>query len=562
MTKLGFVIDHRKCIGCHACTVACKAENQVSLGVFCTWVKYVEKGEFPNTRRYFMVERCQHCENAPCVKICPTGTLFKRADGIVDFGSDRCIGCKSCIVACPYNAPHIDPVTHTVAKCNYCAHRISRGLLPACTITCPTGAIVAGDLDDSSGEIAHLLAREQVQVRRPDQGTRPQVFYLGADVAAITPGVAMQPTSYLWSELGPRGMDLELKGSPWPISRNGDGVDYAKVSVTPPSGRTETSPNGNGIPRRNASTSSYAEALRAMPEQRGITPNAITVYDVPHARPWGRKVSTCLWTKSIAAGIGVVAGPLLIGAGVSPGLSLGAPLMAGLFAVLTALLLVSDLERPERVWRMFLAPNPRSWLALGGYVLTAYGATVWLLFLTTLLGLSQVSLGLLWPMTILGLATAGYSAFLFGQAEGRDFWQSPLVFWHLLVAAVSAGAASLLLLAPVADPGNVPLLSILNGVLLIGVVVGLAITLTELYAGHPNKDVAMAAAILKRGALAKRFWLGYVVAGVILPSLVLLGIVVVALPLGFATLASALALAGLWVYEDLWVRAGQSVAMS
>ncbi len=146
--RYGFVIDQRKCIGCHACTVACKEENQVPLGVNRTWVKYIEKGTFPDTRRYFSVMRCNHCDNAPCVTICPTVALYRRPDGIVDFDGDRCIGCKSCMQACPYDALYIDPETQTAAKCHYCAHRVEVGLEPACVIVCPVQAIVPGDLDD------------------------------------------------------------------------------------------------------------------------------------------------------------------------------------------------------------------------------------------------------------------------------------------------------------------------------------------------------------------------------------------------------------------------------
>src|SRR6266508_3094722 len=145
--RYGFVIDHRKCIGCHACTVACKEENQVPLGVNRTWVKYIEKGTFPDTRRYFSVMRCNHCDNAPCVTICPTVALYRRPDGIVDFDGDRCIGCKSCMQACPYDALYIDPETQTAAKCHYCAHRVEVGLEPACVIVCPVQAIIAGGLD-------------------------------------------------------------------------------------------------------------------------------------------------------------------------------------------------------------------------------------------------------------------------------------------------------------------------------------------------------------------------------------------------------------------------------
>ncbi len=111
--RYGFVIDQDSCIGCHACTVACKTEHEVPLGVNRTWVKYVEKGTWPDTRRFFSVMRCNHCTDAPCVAICPTRARFKRGDGIVDFDTSRCIGCKSCMKACPYDALYIDPGEHT-----------------------------------------------------------------------------------------------------------------------------------------------------------------------------------------------------------------------------------------------------------------------------------------------------------------------------------------------------------------------------------------------------------------------------------------------------------------
>src|SRR5712664_3192195 len=175
--RYGFVIDHRKCIGCHACTVACKEENQVPLGAFRTWVKYVEKGTWPHTRRYFSVLRCNHCDDAPCVTICPTVALYRRPDGIIDFDGARCIGCKGCMQACPYDALYIDPDTHTAAKCNYCAHRIEVGLEP-------------------------------VQVRKAEQGTRPKVFYLGADASTLSPELQAPATGYLWAERPRDEVDL------------------------------------------------------------------------------------------------------------------------------------------------------------------------------------------------------------------------------------------------------------------------------------------------------------------------------------------------------------------
>ncbi len=113
MPTFGFLIDNRKCIGCHACTVACKSEHEVPIGVDRTWVKYIEKGEFPNTRRMFTVMRCNHCDWAPCVTICPVTALYRREDGVIDFNNERCIGCKACMQACPYDAPlHRPRVEH------------------------------------------------------------------------------------------------------------------------------------------------------------------------------------------------------------------------------------------------------------------------------------------------------------------------------------------------------------------------------------------------------------------------------------------------------------------
>ena len=180
MTRFGFVIDQRACIGCHACTVACKQEHGVELGVFRTWVKYIEQGEFPDTRRHFSVLRCNHCDDAPCVEICPTRALYRRPDGIVDFDPRRCIGCKACMNACPYDALYIDPKSQTAAKCNFCAHRVDVGLKPSCEIVCPVDAIISGDLDDPESEVSRLRDTVPSYVRAPEQGTRPKLYYLGA----------------------------------------------------------------------------------------------------------------------------------------------------------------------------------------------------------------------------------------------------------------------------------------------------------------------------------------------------------------------------------------------
>ena len=180
MPTFGFVIDNRKCIGCHACTVACKSEHQVPVGVDRTWVKYIEKGTFPNNRRLFTVMRCNHCEHAPCVTICPVTALHKRDDGVVDFNSDRCIGCKACMQACPYDALYIDPNTQHGGQVQF-LHAPS-GNRPA--------AELRGGLSRSKRSspatwtirpaISRLLDQHPVQVRKPEKGTRPKLFYIEA----------------------------------------------------------------------------------------------------------------------------------------------------------------------------------------------------------------------------------------------------------------------------------------------------------------------------------------------------------------------------------------------
>ena len=197
--NFGFIIDNRKCIGCHACTVACKAEHEVPVGVNRTWVKYIEKGEFPDTRRHFSVMRCNHCADAPCVEICPVTALFTRKDGIVDFDNRRCIGCRACMQACPYDALYVDPETHTAAKCNYCAHRVEMNLEPACVNVCPEHAIISGDMDNPASEIAHLLSVESVTARKTEKGTQPHLFYIEGEAAALEPSATSQRSDYLWS---------------------------------------------------------------------------------------------------------------------------------------------------------------------------------------------------------------------------------------------------------------------------------------------------------------------------------------------------------------------------
>ena len=182
--RYGMLIDTRRCIGCHACTVACKAEFDVPLGSTRSWVEYVEKGTYPNVARSFVPRLCNHCNHPPCVDVCPTGATWKRKeDGIVVVDPNICIGCKYCIQACPYDARFLNPITGAADKCDFCLHRVSRGSAPACVETCIGRARIFGDLNDPDSEISRLVASNPVQVLRPGQGTEPNVFYIGLDHA-------------------------------------------------------------------------------------------------------------------------------------------------------------------------------------------------------------------------------------------------------------------------------------------------------------------------------------------------------------------------------------------
>jgi formate-dependent nitrite reductase membrane component NrfD len=294
---------------------------------------------------------------------------------------------------------------------------------------------------------------------------------------------------------------------------------------------------------------------------------------VPHRpRPWGRKVSTYLWTKSIAAGVPLAA---LFAADTSLG-SLIPPLISLVFVALTTLLLVIDLQRPERFHYILLKPNPRSWLVWGAWILIAFGVVGAIELVIALGGRADPAwLNVVWAL--LALATAAYSAFLFGQAEGRDFWQSPLKAVHLVVAAGVAGSAALLLAAPGWERPPA-LLSSEQGVtvtveyafspawplstfMVLAIVGHGALVLAEICGRHADQDAALAARLLTRGPLRREFWGGAIGLGVLVPAIT----AVAAATWGsvpFVVGSAVLALAGLWLYEDLWVRAGQTVPLS
>jgi tetrathionate reductase subunit B len=200
---MGIRVD--KCIGCGKCVQACKIENDVPEEPFYfrTWVeRYVvyTDGEvdvdspeggidgFPPVvsdkdilRTFFVPKMCNHCDNPPCVQVCPVGATFKSKDGVVLVDQDYCIGCRYCIQACPYGARYLNPHTDTADKCTFCYHRITKGLLPACVEVCPTQARVFGEIGDRSTPLNRMMRMSHLEVLKPHMNTEPKVFYTELD---------------------------------------------------------------------------------------------------------------------------------------------------------------------------------------------------------------------------------------------------------------------------------------------------------------------------------------------------------------------------------------------
>ena len=287
---------------------------------------------------------------------------------------------------------------------------------------------------------------------------------------------------------------------------------------------------------------------------------ARTTYTTAHEMTWKAKVSSYLVTKAVAAGMMAVAALLvLLGhGGEQAAVGVIPPLVAGVFLAVTGVLLVWDLRRPERFYYLITRANRRSWLVKGAVVLGAFAAVCAAWFVAGVVGSGAALQVLAAPAALLAAATAGYTAFLFGQCEGRDLWQTPLLLPTLLAQAAVAGGAGYAVLALAVD---VPDSDAVRWVLLAGVLATAVLVAAELVSrGTAHVDAAVAA--MTRGRYARRFWAGGVVLGLAVPAaLVAVGLATDTGPWPAAA-AGISAIVGMWFYEDSFVRAGQSVPLS
>lgn len=177
----GMVVDLRKCIGCQACTVACAQENRLPVGQHRTHVPVYEVDGPAGPSQAVLPRLCNHCDDPPCMPVCPVDATFKTPEGAVVVDADQCVGCGYCVQACPYEARFLDHETGTANKCTFCVQRTSAGLLPACVETCVGNARVFGDLNDPDSAVRKLIDAHNTRRLRPEFGTGPNVFYIGLD---------------------------------------------------------------------------------------------------------------------------------------------------------------------------------------------------------------------------------------------------------------------------------------------------------------------------------------------------------------------------------------------
>ena len=546
MTNYGFLIDQSKCIGCHACSTACKSENQVPVGVNRTWVKYVETGAYPDVRRRFQVTRCNHCANPPCVRICPVTAMYQRDDGIVEFDPSICIGCKSCMQACPYDSIYLDPETNTAAKCTFCAHRIDVGLEPACVVVCPEHAILAGDLNDPASEISRKLSTAQATVRKPEQGTGPKLFYINGNDWSLHPTAASAGDSFVWAD-----KITEQNTSPYELP-----VLPASTKISK-SGTLLRSPQEQGRPM-NGPIQIGGRVAEHMVQ---------TTYNAQHKIQWHWELPTYIVTKNIAGGLFML---LSLSAGVGAftfdSLTfLAAGFVAMIFMLLTVILLIKDLSQPKRFLNILIRPQWKSWVARGAYIMVTFTAVAglwWLIEGAAYLGWLPVEFIagfrpiVSWTVFPFALGVVIYTAFLLGQAEGRDMWQNSLLPFQLIAQSMMV-ASGMFLILDLFVSVPVDLHTLLVTLFPASIAINLLLTLAGKFNSFASEVAMLAHREMTYGRFHNHYWWGGITLGHIIPLVLFFTFSTFTLPVTVVC-----TLVGLFFYEYAFVMAPQHIPNS
>jgi Fe-S-cluster-containing dehydrogenase component/formate-dependent nitrite reductase membrane component NrfD len=517
----------------------------VPVGVNRTWVKYVETGAYPDVRRRFQVTRCNHCANPPCVRICPVTAMYQRDDGIVEFDPSICIGCKSCMQACPYDSIYLDPETNTAAKCTFCAHRIDVGLEPACVVVCPEHAILAGDLNDPASEISRKLstAGNRSQARA---GTGPKLFYINGNDWSLHPSAAQAHDSFMWAD---KITEQNTSTYELPV--------FPSSTKTSKSGTPLRSPQEQGRPM-NGPIQIGGRVAEHMVQ---------TAYNAQHKIQWHWELPSYIVTKNIAGGLF-----MLLSLGAALGIFafdsltfLAAGFTAMAFMLLTVILLIKDLSQPKRFMNILFRPQWKSWVARGAYIMVAFTAVAglwWLLEGAAYLGWLPIQFiaGIrplaAWITFPFALGVVIYTAFLLGQAEGRDMWQNSLLPFQFIAQSMMVASGMFLILnLSVSFPAD--LHTLLVTLFPASIAINLLLTLAGKFNSFASEVAMLAHREMTHGRFHNHYWWGGITLGHIIPLVLFFAFSTFALPVTVVC-----TLVGLFFYEYAFVMAPQHIPNS
>jgi len=440
--------------------------------------------------------------------------------------------------ACPYDALYINPENSTAAKCNYCAHRVDAGIEPACVVVCPEHAIISGDMDNPESEIAQLLSRQAVKVRKPEKGTNPNLFYIDGDDASLIPTATDRSRVTMWSSQA-LGVGHYAKEAEKMAFSSEDVVAEAI--------------------KLNGSYESQKGKVTAPKSIEVLMDSKKQVYNTPDKGIlWGWEVSGYVWTKAIAAGSILVPAiaSLFTENTISPNTWMLSAGIGLIFLMLTGLLLVKDLDRPDRFLYVLLRPHWGSWLVKGGYAITVYGGLLSLLLAAEYFNWDALVTPLIVVSFVFAIVVAVYTAFLFAQAKGRDFWQSPTLALHMVIHSLMAGAAVYMLLTS---------LSVIDGTFdnylrtfgIISIVANLVTIAVELLTTHPTTDAKMVVSMITKGRYKNEFWFVTILIGNLIPLALLMFNYS-----DMTAMISAIALLiGIYSSNKIWVEAPQRISL-